>query len=82
MAHPDDFDFYLECGCSLMDHSLGIQKMPKGYHLLLDSDQMYFFGIERATGRECAIHWDKWAVYRWAKQDALKSTTTQEKTDG
>jgi hypothetical protein len=25
MAHPEDYDFFLECGCTDMSHSLGIQ---------------------------------------------------------
>lgn len=70
MAHPDDFDFYLSCGCEIMDYSLGIQKMPEGYHLMLDADGMYFFWMERATGRESSIDWDKWAVWRGAVTDA------------
>lgn len=73
MSHPDDFDFYLECGCEVMDHSLGIQKMPDGYHLLIDADGMYFFWMEKATGRESCTHWDKWAVYRGAREDAKKA---------
>ena len=70
MAHPDDLRFSLECGCTLMDKSLGIQKMPDGYHLLLDKDRMYFTWMEAATGRESDVHWSKWAVYRGAKADA------------
>jgi hypothetical protein len=69
MAHSDDYEFYLECGCTNMDRSLGIRKMPEGYHLLLDSDDMYFFWMERATGRESSFHWNKWAVYRGAIAD-------------
>src|SRR3546814_10229940 len=66
MAHPDDFEFYQEIGCEVMNHSLGIQTMPEGYHLMLDADGMYFFWMEEATGREGAIPWSKWAVYRGA----------------
>jgi len=73
MRHPDDFDFYLECGCRVMDHLLGKKKMPEGYHLLIDSDGMYFFWMEKSTGRESCIHWDKWAVYRGAHADAKKA---------
>ena len=74
MAHPDDLDFYLSCGCEIMDHSLGIQKMPTGYHLILDGDGMYFSWFEIATGREGANHWNKWAVYRGAKTDSVQHT--------
>lgn len=77
MAHPDDFNFYLSQGCEVMDHSLGIQQMPTGYHLLLDADGMYFFWMERATGRESAICLDKWVVYRDAKSDAAKRLNKQ-----
>lgn len=75
MSHPDDFDFYLECGCDVMDHSLGIQKMPEGYHLMLNADGTHFFWMELATGRESAIHWNKWAVYRGARHDASSGRT-------
>lgn len=67
-----DFDYALHCGCEVWDHSLGIQKMPEGYHLMLDQDRMYFFWIERATGRESAINWNKWAVWRGARNDARR----------
>ena len=73
MPHPDDYQYYLDCGCRDMSGSLGIQKMPEGYSLMLDADQSHFFWIDRKTGRESAIHWNKWAVYRSAKVDAKKS---------
>jgi len=53
------------------NYSLGIQKMPEGYDLMLADDTHYFW-VERATERESSFHWDKWAVYRGAKKDALK----------
>ncbi len=68
MPH-EDLEYFLDCGCEIMDHSLGIQKMPEGYHLMLDQDGMYFFWFEIETGRESAIYWDKWAVYKNAKYD-------------
>lgn len=69
MAHPDDYDFYLGQGCEDVSHCLGIQRMPDGYSLMLNADQMYFFWMERATGRESSSTWDKWAAYRGAKAD-------------
>lgn len=77
MAHPDDYDFYLRQGCQDVSHCLGIQTMPEGYALMLDADEMYFFWMEKATGRESVISWDKWAVYRGAIRDAQEG-----KTDG
>jgi len=74
MAHPDDYQYYLDCGCEDMSHSLGIQSMPDGFALMLDGDCMYFFWMEKATGVESAIHWSKWAVYRGAKLYAAKAT--------
>jgi hypothetical protein len=59
-----------ELGCTLMDHSLGFVRMPAGYHLMLDPDDMYFFGVRDRDGTETAYHWNKWAVYRWARRDA------------
>lgn len=79
MAHPDDYRFAQECGCDVIDHSLGIQKMPEGYHLMLDADGMYFFWMEEATGRESVIHWNKWAVYRGACDDARRLRTEKDK---
>lgn len=72
MAHPDDYAFLMEQGCADVSASLGILKMPEGYSLMLDADAMFFFWIERATGRESVQTWDKWAVYRGAKADAGK----------
>lgn len=72
MAHPDDFAFAVECGCEVMDHSLGIRKMPDGYHLMLDADGACFFWMEEVTGRESVPHWNKWAVYRGARDDATR----------
>ena len=53
-----------------MSHLLGFQKMPEGYSLMLDADGMFFFWMERSTGRESAGTWNRWAVYRGAKADA------------
>lgn len=72
MPHPSDFDFYLNNGCEVMDQTLGFQKMPEGYHLMLDADGMYFFWLEKATGRESINHWDKWVVWRSACKEAKR----------
>ena len=74
MAHPDDYQYYLNCGCEDVSHCLGFQTMPDGYALMLDADQMYFFWMERATGQESSIHHDKWAVRRGAISDAARRT--------
>lgn len=78
MAHPDDYEYYLGQGCEDVSHILGFQKMPDGYSLMLDADQMYFFWMERATGRESGTHWDRWAVYRSAKIDAARRATQEQ----
>jgi hypothetical protein len=72
--HPD-YAGYISCGCADVSASLGIQKMPDGYSLMLDADRMYFFWFERATGRESAIHWNKWAVYRGARADFQRESS-------
>jgi hypothetical protein len=74
MTHPDDFDFQILCGCTVADQSLGFQKMPAGYHLMLDGDGMFYFWMERATGRQGAETWDKWAVRRWAIADKARAS--------
>lgn len=58
-------------GCLRCDRSLGIRKMPDGYALMLNPDYSHFF-LLRSDGAESAIHWNKWAIYRWAVQDAKK----------
>jgi hypothetical protein len=42
--------------------------MPKGFALMLDPDRMFYFFV--SVDCESANHWDKWAVYRWAKKMA------------
>lgn len=70
----DNYYFLLECGCEDRSGSLGIQRMPDGYALMLNADRDFYFWVEKATGRESAYHWDKWAVYRWAKARAADTT--------
>ena len=59
---------HIELGCSNMSASLGIQKMPQGYALMLNADQTHFYWL-RHDGIESQICWDKWAVYRGAKKN-------------
>jgi hypothetical protein len=56
-------------GCVDVSESLGIRKMPKGYALMLNADHTHHYWL-RHDGIESDIHWDKWAVYRGAKEDA------------
>lgn len=67
---------YVESGCFDVSDSLGIQKMPKGYALMLNADQTQFFWI--STKAESCISWDKWAAYRGAKKDALAALNGEE----
>ena len=55
----------IEMGCTNVSKTLGFRKMPPGYHLMLDSDQVYYYWLND-QGEHSAIHWDKWAIYRWA----------------
>jgi len=52
-------------GARRVDRSLGVQKMPDGFALMLDADEMYFYWL-RADGRYGAEHWNKWAVRKGA----------------
>ena len=81
MSHPDDYQYYIDCGCTDVSGSLGIQKMPEGFSLMLDADRMFFFWMELATGIESAIHWSKWAVYRGAKNYVAKTKLKESKGD-
>ena len=67
MTHPD-YQFCLDCGCEDWSDSLGIQKMPKPFALMLNADKSHFFYFNKDTGEESDIHWSKWAVYRGAKE--------------
>lgn len=55
-------------GAHRCDSMLGIQTMPPGYALMLNSDSTHFYWL-REDGCCSAIHWDKWKIYLWAKQD-------------
>ena len=49
-----------------MSNNLGFVDMPSGFALVRTDDHWFWYHAE--TDRESAIHWDKWAVYRWAKE--------------
>ncbi len=48
---------------------LGFQQMPHGYKLMLNRDRTHYYWL-CYDGRESSICWDKWAVYRGAREDA------------
>ena len=58
-------------GCVDKSNSLGIRQMPAGYALMLNADYSHYYWL-RHDGEESVIHWDKWAVYKWAKHDSEK----------
>jgi hypothetical protein len=47
---------------------LGFASMPPGY-LLIGLDSGHFIYERQSDEAESAIHWDKWAVRRWAWED-------------
>jgi len=59
-------------GSIRVDGCLGIQKMPKGYALMKDMGEPYYFYWLRYDGIASLIHWDKWACYRGAKSNKKK----------
>jgi hypothetical protein len=59
-------------GCSNRSNSLGIQRMPEGYALMLDGDAMYFYWL-RFDGNQSCIHWNKWAVRKGAMIDTART---------
>ena len=61
MEHEESY------GCQ--ERLLGVQSMPEGYALMINADRTHFYWL-RHDGTESVIHWDKWAVYKWAKHDA------------
>lgn len=58
-------------GARRCDSSLGIQKMPDGFALMLDVDEMYFYWLAH-DGRYGAEHWNKWAVRNGAMRRSAK----------
>lgn len=73
MSLHDHIDYYERWGCRRCDKMLGIQRMPDGYALMLDADEMYFFWLDGNGGASVA-HWDKWAVFRGAKLHSAKKS--------
>lgn len=59
-------------GSTCCNHSLGIQQMPIGYALMLNPDGTHYYGV-KWTREESSEHWNKWAIYNWAKKDSVKS---------
>jgi hypothetical protein len=57
-------------GARRCDQSLGIHKMPDGFALMLDADEMYFYWLAY-DGRYSDIHWNKWAVRKSAVRKGL-----------
>lgn len=47
---------------------LGFKNMPPGY-LLIGLDSGHFLFERESDEEESAIHWNRWAVWRWAWQD-------------
>lgn len=56
---------YERGGCEHCDRSLGAQKMPDGYALMLDHDRIFYFWLYQ-DGSEGPSCWDKWWVRRGA----------------
>lgn len=49
--------------------ALGFVRMPQGYGLV-QLDSGHWMWTHTATDRESQIHWDRWAIYRSAIEDA------------
>jgi|UniRef100_A0A6H1ZB33 hypothetical protein len=62
---------HVSLGCSERSKTLGFQKMPEGYALMLDHDEAFFYWL-RADGVHSDINWDPWSIYRSARMDADK----------
>lgn len=69
MDFEQELQSYIDDDCTDYSDRLGIVKIPEGYALLLNRDRTHFFYI-KAGGVESCIHWSKWAVYRWIKEDS------------
>lgn len=48
----------------------GIAKAPDGYAVMYDGESHHYW--LRDDGAESCIHWNKWAVLKWARHDAAK----------
>lgn len=67
MGLADHVADHVALGCHKVE--LGIQRMPEGYALMLDADDMYYYWL-RDDGTESVIHWNKWAVRKGAVQNS------------
>ncbi len=56
-------------GCT--QQFLGVVKMPKGYALMLNADASHYYFLHE-SGKQSVIHWNRWAIYKWAKLDSGK----------
>lgn len=65
------------------DHTdrLGIAKMPPGYKLL-QLDSGHFIYERTSDGGGSCIHWNKWAVRKWAFADYLARATPTNDASG
>jgi len=70
---PDALDvsvsYATRLGGRRADEALGAVKMPYGYALILDDDDLYYHWINY-LGQEGRQHLNRWAVYRMAKLNA------------
>lgn len=48
--------------------SLGIQKMPEGYALMMNRDESHFYWL-RYDSVQSDVHWDRWAIFSAAKRN-------------
>jgi len=56
---------YEKGGSVRMDKSLGFQRMPEGYALMLNADHTHFYWL-RFDGQEGCIDWNKWRARKGA----------------
>lgn len=56
----------------MISNPLGFAQMPEGYELRNTEHHSdgHWFWFHPETDAESSIHWDKWAIYRWAKEHA------------
>jgi hypothetical protein len=63
---------YEKMGCKRKELGLCNVRMPKGYALMINADRSHYFWL-REDGVESVIHWNRFAIYKWAKLEALKA---------
>jgi len=54
-----------------VSRELGIQKIPEGYALMIDPDEIYYYWL-REDGKEGSGSLNKWTAYRGAKANKSK----------